>query len=123
MDQNQIRQYIGNTNYVIIFTDNNIDISIELLSSFGKVNQIFIIVLSINDLYYIKIIHKEMETYPPYVPYNYLFAKKDIYDYILSKIYNGSIILKTKSAISNMFLSPRQTALDQINKNIYETSK
>lgn len=118
MESEEIRQYIGNTNCVIFFNDGDISdllMNGELLKSFGKVNQIFIIVSCINNLYYIKIVHKKMDSFPPYVPYNYLFKGNDIWDFILTKVYNGAITLKINSQISEFFLTPRKLILENIN--------
>jgi hypothetical protein len=113
LDEQQIRQYVGNVQCVVIFNEAKC-VDEFLLESLGKMNQIFIIVSCVNNLYHIKVIHKKMPNFPPYVPHFHLFSKDDLYTYILSKVYNGMITIKTGSSMSNLFLTPRKSALYEI---------
>ena len=129
MDDQNIRQHIGNVMLIIIFRDapNKPDeyqsFDTNYVADMGIVNQIFIVVekIVINNLdrYRVGVFYRNMTTFEPSIPENFLFTKENIRDVILTKLYNGMINIKTKSDVSKLYTVPRQTAFNElVSKNL-----
>ncbi len=122
MNEEDIRCHIGNVNCIIIFHEGTGAFDIGTVSEFGKLSQIFIFVqyhkpdqtIFPENRYRIGVVHKKMKYFKPLVPGNYLFETKDVRDFILTKIYNGMINIKTNSHISHYYLYPREKELQNI---------
>ena len=127
MSKSKIRKYIGNVSCVIIyrqiFTDQKyVPFDTSEIKHLGKVNQVFIIIEPFVDKsqltntikYCIRVIYKNMEEFEPFVPKNHYFDERDLKDFILTKLYNSTIMLKEKSQVSNLFQYPRQIALNNL---------
>lgn len=129
MDTDQIRQYIGNTQCVILYHDD--DVSKEtILNIFGKVTRIFVCVTKNNqfnnkfnnridsrfdqDIYKINIIHKTTSELHPMTDSHVVRKRDSVYDEILKQININMIQLKKKSEISYLYTLPREVALNKI---------
>jgi len=115
----QIRKYIGNTQCVIIYYDNEC-LSKEIMCEiFGKVNQIFICVSHdlFNNNYKINIIHKNNVNVVSLSNFEYICGHNDIYNVILKLANDALINLKKYSDISEMYTYPRKVALEKIKLN------
>jgi hypothetical protein len=128
MDQQSIRQYIGNCTCMIIFKEYNEVLQIETLETFGKVNQFFLIVEGIlhefpigpvresirgnKDVFYrISFVRRTLNSFEPFIPSSCVIDKLSIRDFILTKFYNGILELRLNSQMSHLFTTPRNVAL------------
>ena len=114
MDSDQIRQYIGNCQCVVLYYDDYTFLKEVLLNIFGKVTRIFICVTyNRGNTYSIGVIRKTVESTASidnYVTYGH----DDIYNEILQRANDGTIQLKKKSELSYLYTLPREVALNKI---------
>ena len=124
MDEESIRQHIGNLQCIIIFYDDTETFDVNSFLEFGQMNQIFILVQAyLGSKYRIRIFHKKMDHFKPFVPKDYLFSNENIRDFILTKLYNGLVQLRINSLISYQFTAPRESALEDIIRNSIKNKK
>lgn len=103
-DIEDIRKYIGNCPFIIIYKDSLDDITEEQLDKYGNFNRVFIIITCHANKYSVKIWSRDMKQYPPHV-------KKDTYyDTVTgNKIKNDENIerlpsqIKLESRYNNIF--------------------
>lgn len=114
MNSDQIRQYIGNSQCVILFYDDFTFLKEIPLDIFGKITRIFICVsYDRNDTYSVGVIRKNTSDHVSIENY-VTYSHDNIYREILQRANNNTIQLKKKSDVSELFIFPREVALNTI---------
>jgi len=123
MDDDSIRQHIGNVNFVIIYDNGKGPLEIEKLTVFGKMVQFFLIVkkakesqISVNHgpKYRLGFVRKTLNPVSPMIPVNHLFDEHTLRDFILTKAYNCYVQMKYDSELSVFHSRPATVELNTI---------
>ena len=119
MEDELIRQHIGNLQFVIIYDNGKNPIEIDQLTIFGKMVQLVIIVKKVGGTnlrpkYSLASVRKTSEPISPMIPLNHLFEQSTLRDFLLTKAYNSLISLKYDSNLSIFHSHPAAMELKTI---------
>jgi len=94
LSDDEIRQYVGNCEIIVIFQDTDQPFETLLVEEYGKVNKVFIIVRKYKMFYRVGVFYRNIKPTEPIVSENYLFDETTVRDYIFTKIYNCLVAIK-----------------------------
>jgi len=116
MNEETIRQYIGNINFMIIYNGSNTPITTKSLTIFGKVVQFFLIIKRVAEKKYRLSFAGKVPQFPPITPDNVIFDENNLRDFVIPKAHNSMIQVKYNSEIKSLHTIPAQTRLNEIAK-------
>ena len=125
MDNQDIRKYIGNVNFLIVYNGSSIPITTKSLGIFGKMVQYFLVVSKVYEgMYRIEFAGK-IPQFPPIVPPNVIFDESNLRDFVITKAYNGAVQSKYNplSPVSKLHTVPAQMRLNEISLSIEKNMK
>lgn len=116
MEDQYIRQHIGNVNFLIIYNGSTGSITTKSLGVFGKMVHHFLVVSKVyEELFHISFAGK-IPQFPPIVPPNVIFNESNLRDFIIIKAYNAAVQSKynPSSPVSKLHTIPAQEKLNEI---------
>eukprot|EP01129_Flabellula_baltica_P010646 TRINITY_DN4518_c0_g1_i1.p1 TRINITY_DN4518_c0_g1~~TRINITY_DN4518_c0_g1_i1.p1 ORF type:complete len:511 (-),score=104.96 TRINITY_DN4518_c0_g1_i1:31-1563(-) len=119
------RRLIGNDSAIILFLEEGIDsFDPSKIDSIGVVPQIFFVVQPYEDGYRAGFFsRKSIRPFYPVVPQNYIFSSKDIFPFIITKMFNGYLMTtKYCPPMNRLFTTPRKEAIESIAEKYLESS-
>eukprot|EP01126_Amoeba_proteus_P022260 TRINITY_DN22541_c0_g1_i1.p1 TRINITY_DN22541_c0_g1~~TRINITY_DN22541_c0_g1_i1.p1 ORF type:complete len:286 (+),score=58.20 TRINITY_DN22541_c0_g1_i1:159-1016(+) len=113
------RSYIANTSVVVVFKDGKEPLNISEMHKMGKLSLVFLVVTpdsSMPGYFRLSLFHKNgLKVVQPMLPSNWLFpSNPSLRDYLLTKLHNAYMMLRTVPPLNFMFMKPRHATIKQV---------
>ena len=125
MEDQAIRQYIGNVNFLIIYNGSTTSITTKSLGVFGKMVQHFLVVSKVHEELFRISFAGKIPQFPPIVPPNVIFDESNLRDFVITKAYNAAVQSKynPSSPVSKLHTIPAQKRLNEISLGLGKDMK
>jgi len=115
MNSEQHRRLIGNDVVFVIFHEEGTSFDPGPLDDLGTVPQVFLVVQPVDkegEFYRIGIFTRpNIKAYAPYIPAKFCFHKKDLKDFLFTKVYNGYCQSLSCPPMNRLFEVPRGSTI------------